>query len=1040
MKALIGWCVDHARTVLLLLGLMLIAGAIAYDRIAREAAPEIDIPIFFVTVTYPGISGEEAERLMLRPMERELQGLDGLDTMQSWAGEGFAMLRLDFQAGWNNRDALSDVREEVDNVRPDLPAEAQEPVVQEVDLSLFPVLTSTLSGPVSERALVQLARELRDRIEAKPGVLEVNIGGDREEQLEVLVDPLVLESYQLSLDEISSAISRNNRLIAAGAVDTGIGRIPLRVSGTLEDVPDVLDTAVRVRDDTVVRIRDVAEVRQSYRDPESFTRIDGQPSVSLEIRKRAGANILDVVQRSRAIIEDAREGFPEAVEVHYLQDMAEDVAELLGDLENNVITAVLIVALVILAVMGLRAAVLVGIAIPGAFLAGILSIHLLGETLNIVVLFSLILVVGMLVDGAVVVVELADRLVAEGRSRHDAFRDAARRMAWPITAAVATTLAVFFPILFWPGLIGEFIFLLPATVIITLTASLLMALVFVPVLGSVFGQRRAAFPEQGRQARAANEGRFEELHGITRRYVTLLRPMVAHPGWTLAFTATVMLLAYSLYAAHGRGVSFFPDIEPEFAQIQVQARGDLSVHEADALMRRVEERVRDVPEITTIYTRTIGTQFGRLQGNHAEDVIGIVQLELTDWRARDPATEVLARLRKRVADIPGMVTQVRAQERGPGEERPIRIELRGDDRQQLTRAVEQVRAGMHSVGGFTDVEDDLPLPGVELEVHFDREEAARFGVDVPMIGQGVQLLTDGALLGTYRPEHSDEEVDIRLRLPSGQRHLQQLANLGLSTPQGIVPLANFAELVPVPATGLIKRIDGRRAHAVTADVQAGELVTERLARLEQVLAEEELPPGVNLRVRGEAEEQAEAADFLLLAFALSIFLMFLMLVTQFNRIRQALLVMSAIIFSTAGVLLALLVRGEPFGIVMSGIGVLAVAGIVVNNNIVLIDSYNEKLRDGLAPAEAALRASALRMRPVLLTAVTTILGLMPMVLAWTVDFVGRDFHVGAPSTDYWVQLATAVAGGLLFATPLTLLFTPAMLAWMDGRRRDSSGT
>ncbi len=1035
MKALIAWAVDRFRTVLLFLVLVLTLGASAYVMVPKEAAPEIDIPTFFISVPYPGVSPDDAERLMLRPLEREIQSVPGIDEMRSWAGEGFALVRVDFRPGWDNREALSDLREEVDQVRPELPAGAEEPRVTEVDLSLFPVLTVSLSGPVEERTLLRMARGLRDRIEAQPGVLEADIAGDRKDQMEILVDPLVLETYELSFDELTRAIERNNRLIAAGAVDTGAGRIPLRVPGTIDGVEDVLDTAVRVENDTVVRVRDVADVRQAYVDPEEFTRINGQPAVSLEVRKQSGANILEVVAAARQVVEEARADWPDSVEIVYLQDQARDVADLLGDLESNVITAVLIVTVVILALMGARAALLVGLAIPGAFLGGILVIYLMGFTLNIVVLFSLILVVGMLVDGAVVVVELADRYVAEGTPRREAFRAAAQRMAWPITTAIATTLAVFAPMLLWPGLVGEFIVYLPATVIVTLIASLAMALVFIPALGSVMGQYRPANPTQTRQVRAAESGRYDELHGVTAAYIRVLRFLVARPGWTLAGTAGFMVLAYALYAAFGRGVEFFPDVEPEHVQIQVQARGDLSVWEADTLVRQVEAMVRDVPDVEHVYARTIGTQLARLQGNYAEDVIGLVRLELTSWRVRAPATEIIENLREHTAHLPGILLRFRAQQRGPGEGRPIVIETSSDEVERIPPVVRKIRDAMDEIGGFVDVEDDLPLPGVELEVRFDREQAARFGVDVPLLGEGVQLLTRGVLLGTYRPDFTDEEVDIRLRLPLQQRHLQQLANLSLPSADGLIPLANFAELVPVPATGLIKRRDGRRAYTIEADAAPGRLVDDQVRALRAQLAEVEPDAAVEIRFRGEAEEQQEAGRFLMGAFALSLFLMLAMMVTQFNSFTQALLVLSAILFSTAGVLLALLVRGEPFGIVMSGIGVLALAGIVVNNNIVLIDNYNEQRGRDLDAREAALRAAAQRMRPVVLTAMTTILGLMPMVLAWTVDFPGRDFYIGAPATDFWVQLATVIAGGLFFATPLTLLFTPAMLVMTDRFRR-----
>ncbi|OOG24778.1 MFS transporter [Thioalkalivibrio denitrificans] len=1033
MNVLIQAALDRSRTVLLLLLMILTAGGMAYVSIPKEAAPDIDIPIFFVSVTYSGISPEDSERLLVRPLERELLPLAGLKELQARAGEGFALIRLDFEPGYDNRQALADVREQVDLVRGQLPPGTDEPQVVEVDLSMFPVLTTTLSGPVPERTLVRIARDLRDRLEALPGVLEVNIGGDREDVLEVMADPLVMETYRIPYQQLIEAIERNNRLVAAGAMDTGAGRVTLKVPGVIESLEDVLDLPVMVDAGTVVTFGDVATGRRTFKDPEGFARINGQPAVSLEIRKRAGANIIHTVDDALAVIEAARADWPEALRVDHLQNMADDIADLLGDLENNVILAIVLVMLTIVAALGGRSSWLVGLAIPGAFLGGILVIYLLGFTLNIVVLFSLILVVGILVDGAIVVVEQADRYLAEGMDRREAFGGAAVRMSWPIIASTLTTLAVFFPMLFWPGMVGEFMFFLPATVLVTLTASLLMALIFIPTLGSLVGARDASRPAQVARIQAAERGDFEHIDGFTARYVRLLRVLVNRPGQTFSVAAILVVAAYAVYGQFGRGVDFFPHVEPRFAQVQIQARGDLSVWEADALVRRVEQRLLDVPEIQTVYARTIGTPRERLIADYAEDVIGVIQLELIDWRLRPPAAEILSRLRAETDDLPGVILQFREQERGPREGKPIQVEVSGRDVSQLSEAVARLRDHMDRLGGFVDVEDDRSLPGVELRVEVDHREAARYGADIGLLGNAVQMLTQGIRLGGYRPDDADEEVDIRVRFPFDERNLAQLVNLRVPTAYGLVPINNFVDFRPAPKTGIIKRVDGRRSFTVTADAAAGLLVDHQVRRLQAAIAEDGLPEGVEIRFRGQAEEQAEALGFLELAFVLAVFLMFVILVTQFNSLYQAVLVLSAIVFSTAGVLLGLILRQEPFGIVMSGVGVIALAGIVVNNNIVLIDTYNVLRRQGLDRVEAALRTGAQRLRPVLLTSITTILGLLPMVLGLTVDFTGRDFSIGAPSTQYWVQLATAISGGLLVATPLTLLVTPVMLAWGDRR-------
>nr|WP_284047527.1 efflux RND transporter permease subunit [Guyparkeria hydrothermalis] len=1032
---------SRSRSVLLLLLALLAAGGIAYVQIAKEAAPDVDVPIFFVSVSYPGISPEDSERLLIRPLERELSTIEGLDEIRASAGEGFALLRLDFRAGYDNRRALADVREEVDLVRPELPPGAEEPVVNEVDLSMFPVLTATLSGSVPEATLIRIARDLRDRIEAVPGVLEVEIGGEREDLLEVMVDPQTLETYRLPYNELIAALERNNRLVAAGAIDTGAGRLTLKVPGVIESVEDVLDLPALAHDGTVVTFDEVATARRTFKDPEGFARVNGQPAISLEIRKRGGANILDTVAAARTIIADASHDWPGGVEVRYLQDQARDVRDLLGDLENSVLTAIVLVMLVIVAALGGRSSWLVGLSIPGAFLGGVLVLYLLGYTLNIVVLFSLILVVGMLVDGAIVVIEQADRYLAEGRAE-TAYRDAAQRMAWPIIASVATTLAVFLPMLFWPGMVGEFMFYLPATVIITLLMSLAMALVFIPVLAASLGGEQPSRPEQVKHIRAAEAGRFDELDGGTGRYVTLLRWTVTHPVQTLVAAVVVTGGLFVAYAELGRGVDFFPEIEPRFAQIQVQARGDLSVWEADDLVRSVESRLLDRPSLKTVYARTIGSSRDRLAQDYAEDVIGVIQLEFVDWQQRPPAADILDRLRADLAGIPGVRLQFLTESGGPQEGKPVVLEVSGERKGAsvgaLSAGVEHLRDGMQTVGGFVDVEDDRPLPGVEIRLEIDHREAARFGADVSLLGRAVQMLTRGLELGDYRPADADEEVEIRVRFPFDERNLVQLVNLRVPTQAGLVPIRNFVDFVPAPKTGIINRVDGRRTFTVEADVGPGRLVDERLGVLTDWLEAHPLPDGLRQAVRGQQEDQAEAGQFLSWAFVIAIGLMLLILITQFNSVYQAFLVLSAIVISTGGVLLALILRGEPFSVVMSGIGVIALAGVVVNDNIVLIDTFNQLRREGVPAEEAALRTGAQRLRPVVLTSVTTVLGLTPMVFGLTIDFIGREFSIGAPSTQYWVQLATAIAGGLIAATALTLLFTPAMLAWAERRGEQSA--
>ncbi|MCU7843922.1 MAG: efflux RND transporter permease subunit [Candidatus Thiodiazotropha sp. (ex Monitilora ramsayi)] len=1011
MNAIIDLAFSRSRTVLLTLCFVLISGALAYQSIPKESEPDIAIPIIYVSMTHDGISPEDAERLLIRPMEKELQSIEGLKEMKSTGGEGHASVQLEFSAGFDSNQALTDVREKVDLAKVKLPEATDEPEVVEVNVALFPVLTISLSGPIPERSLVNIARELQDRIEALPGVLEAVIGGDREALLEVVVDPAVMETYGVHYEELFSLVTNNNMLVAAGAMDTGAGRLVLKVPGVIEGPEDVLNMPVKVDGSRVVTFGEVATVRRGFKDPESFARVGGQPAVTLEVKKRVGANIIETIAQVREVVETEQVHWPSGLEVAYMQDKSDQIREMLGDLQNNILSAIILVMIVIIAALGPRSAILVGLAIPGSFLAAILVLDAMGYTLNIVVLFSLILVVGMLVDGAIVVTELADRRMREGSKPGQAYASAAKRMSWPITASTITTLAVFMPLLFWPGVVGEFMKFLPITVIIALSASLSMALVFVPVLGgSITGRQR--------NSETVADGI------VTQRYTRLLAKLLRHPGKTLLVAIMAMVGAYAGYISLGKGVEFFPDVEPEFALVQVHARGDLSVYEKDAIVRQVEQRVLDMDELASVYARSFNSASGQ---NIAEDVIGTIQLEFIDWDKRRPAAEILEEMRQRTADIAGIQLEFRKAEDGPSGGKPIQIEFSARDFSRVPAAVAVVRDLMREQGGYVDVEDDRPLPGIEWRLEVNRELAARYGADVAMLGNAVQMITNGIKVTDYRPDDTDDEVDIRVRFPYSERNLGQLDQLRVSTARGMVPISNFVTVKPAPKSGTLTRVDAKRVITLQADVAEGLLPDSQLKGLQAAIAAAALDPEVTIGFKGEDEDQREAMEFLIGAFISAIFLMGLVLVTQFNSLYQAFLVLSAIVFSTAGVLLGLLITAQPFGIVMVGLGIIALAGIVVNNNIVLIDTYNRIRRDGLDSIAAAVETGRRRLRPVFLTAFTTVLGLMPMVLAMNIDIIHRTISFGAPSTQWWTQLASAIAGGLSFATLLTLILTPCLL-------------
>ena len=1035
MAPIIEGALSHARTVLSIFVLLLIAGTVSYNSISKESSPDIDIPIIYISMHLEGISPDDAERLLLRPMEQELTTIDGVKEMRASGYQGGGNVVLEFTAGFDKDKALDDVQKAVDQARPELPADVEEPTVSEVNFSLFPVLVINLSGSMPERALLKLAQNLQDKVEAVPTVLESAIVGDREELVEIIVNPELLESYGLDGVEILNFFNLSNRLVAAGNLDTGAGNFAIEVPGLFEDIYDVMNMPLKTSGDSVIKVSDVAEIRRTFKDPVNFARLNGERAISIEVVKRSGENIIDTIADVRAVVEQERTFWPDGVEVTFTQDESKQIKTMLLDLQNNVISAILLVMIVVVWALGVRSALLVGIAIPGAFLTGILVVYAMGLTVNIVVLFSLILSVGMLVDGAIVVTELADRKMAEGLPKGQAYAIASKRMAWPITSSTATTLAAFAPLLFWPGIPGEFMKYMPITMICVLSASLLMALIFVPTLGSLFGKAGAANdPEMKKTLAAAEEGDLSDIKGFTGWYLKILGGALKIPGIILIIAFVVLISVQMAYGKFGKGVEFFPDIEPEFATVLVHARGNLSIHEKDQLVKEVEDRIVGMEGLKSVYTRSGDSS---QQGSDlAEDVVGQIQLQFKDWSERKPADEILNDIRENTDDIAGIMVETRKAEDGPSSGKAVQIQLASRFPEKLEGTTKLILSALEELGDFRDIEDSRPLPGIDWELDVDRAQASKFGLNITTIGYYVRMVTNGLEVAEYRPDESDEEIDIVIRHEKDRRTLDQLDRVRIETPQGgSVPISSFVDRTPQPAVGVINRADQRRIVTVKADLPPRMNITAKVDDIRAWLEKNQnkLDPEVQITFKGDDEEQRESQAFLMNAFAVALFIMAIILVTQFNSFYSALLILSAVIMSTIGVMIGLMVTGQPFGIIMSGVGVIALAGIIVNNNIVLIDTFDQLRKNypKMDTRELVLRTGAQRLRPVLLTTVTTVVGLMPMVLQMNIDFASREISIGAPSTQWWVQLSTAVVFGLSFSTVLTLVVTPSALMLRD---------
>jgi multidrug efflux pump len=1203
MKGIVDWAGAHARMIIAFVVMSVVIGWSAYSGLPKEGEPDIEIPILVVSVPFPGISAADSEKLLVKPMESKLQDLDGLKSLRGTAAENYANIVMEFEFGWDKTKILADVRDKMNQAEAEFPTGADQYSLEEVNFSEFPILIVSLSGDLPERTLLRVTKDLQDTIEALPPVLEAGIAGDRDEMLEVIIDPLALEAYNVSAGELISVVSNNNLLIAAGEVETAQGAFSVKIPSSFDEPRDVYELPVKVNGDSVVTLGELADIRLTFEDRQGTARFNNKETVALQVVKRKGFNIIDTSTLVRETVKAAQADWPqelqEAIRVDVTLDQSKTVDNMVKQLEGSVLTAIALVMIVVLASLGTRSALLVGFAIPTSFLLCFILLGIMGIAVSNIVMFGLILAVGMLVDGAIVVVEYAESSIERGEGPMTAYTGAAKRMFWPIVSSTATTLCAFLPMLFWPGVPGQFMGMLPVTLIFVLSASLIVALIYLPVMGGVAGRIADWFDSRAQSfanvrwplhlagliglivliiVGMAGSGQFQGLIGtpfadldgrnivgsvipsvvLALVYVAgfllfsavalfgLLMLVAAVLGYRIRFYRLIshltgrdirarkrkisagykrslfgkftsliannpimplaVIVAITLFVAstlfyfinNNNGVEFFVESETEQAIVYVRARGNLSLEEKDAMVREVETAIASVEGIESVFAFAgsggLNTNNGGASG--PLDTIGQIQIELAEWGFRRDDTEILDEMQAKMDAIPGVLTEVLAQDRGPAGGKPVNLRLKGDNWPDLQAAAEIARTKFDETQGLITIEDTRPLPGIDWQIDVDVEAAGRYKADVATVGAMVQLVTRGLLLDTMRVDSSDEEIEIRVRLPEDARVLSTLDTLKVRTPDGLIPLSNFISRKPVQKLGQIDRIDQARFFDVKADVlpaltilqtpagenlayavklkedapapetgvmltapsgdryktnrawlegettfealeeavDEGEFTTlivnanERIAALTTWLEEDSpLPASVSFEWAGDTEEEAESQAFLSSAFAAALGLMFVILLAQFNSFYNSVLVLLAVVLSTTGVLWGMILMDQTFSIIMTGTGIVALAGIVVNNNIVLIDTYQEYSRY-MPRLEAITRTAEARIRPVLLTTITTMAGLAPMMFGLSLNFLEGGYSIDSPTALWWKQLATAVVFGLGVATFLTLILTPALLA------------
>jgi len=1061
--------IKNRISVVVLAIIIFTVGIYCYSILPRESEPDITIPNVFVSTSYKGVSSSDIETSITIKIEKKLKGLDRVKKIQSVSSEGLSQINIEFLPGTDIDDVIQKVKDKVDEAKQELPGDLEDdPSVFEVNFSEMPIVVFSLSGTCGITRLKEIADDLEEEIESIPGVLEAEVTGGREREIRIEVDPDKLAYYRIPITAFQNAVYSENQNTSGGSITLGDGRYQLRVPGEFESPEEIYYLVVSSFEGKPVYLKDLARVVDGFKDETSRSRLNGHTAVNITVKKRVGENIIEITDKIDELLERRQHSWPQGTRITKLMDRAKEVRLMIADMENNIISGLILVIIVLFFALGFRNAVLVSLAIPFSMLLSFIILHALGITLNIVVLFSLTLALGMLVDNAIVIIENVYRYMEQGVPRIQAAMKATSEVAYPVIGSTITTLAAFFPMIFWPGIMGEFMKYLPITLIITLSSSLFVAMVINPALAAIFmrlKKEKHQLPKQlsADEVSASGEKPIEIKGLVLTLYTRFLKKALNHRMVVIFISFSFLILLYQIWLlAVGleKPVEFFPDLDPDSAYVNIDPPEGADLDYLDRIIKKVEMAVcginndnemlsldlyeasfkakrhqkaggeeffgpSDLNNIEHIYSKAIETSGGVSFASNLPNHIGIQFLDLEDRKR--PSAESLEEIRKRVKDIPGARITVAEQEGGPPTGAPINIEISGDNFRVLGNIAKQIGKIIAQVPFVEDIQDDYVEGIPSVRIRIDRQKAALFGLSTDAIGFALKTAYKGLDISTYH--EGDEDFDITVTLTEDDRRVTDvLHKLMLPTPSGqLVPLTTIASIDYTGSIGDIVRINHDRVVTVKANVDETKLpgpVARKQA--EELLKEFQLPAGYRIQFTGEFEFQKESEEFLTKAFIIAIFLIFLILVTLFNSVEQPAIIMTSVILSLGGAFLGLTVLKSPFGIIMSGVGVISLAGVVVNNAIVLIDYANKLRQRGMKIKEAVISAGATRLRPVILTAVTTILGLLPMVTGVSFDFHKMSISLVSSSTQWWQNMAIVVIFGLMIATFLTLVVVPVL--------------
>lgn len=1081
------FAVKQRVSVLVLMAMISILGIVSYLSIPKESDPEVVIPIISISTPYPGVAPRDVETLVTRVLEEKLNTIADLKELESTSVEGYSNIIAEFETTMDMEEALQKVREKVDLAKPDLPPDVEEPIITEINLSEFPIMQVNISGEYDLVRLKEVAEAVQERLEQIPALLDVRLSGGLEREVKVEVDLPKLQFYGLAFGDVIDAIRNENVTIPGGAIDVGHQKYLVRVNGEFPDTRIIEDIVITTRGGRPIYVRDVASVDFGFKDRESYARLDGNPVVTLDIIKRAGENIIEVADAVKAAIDELEPTFPATTVVKITSDQSTAIRDMVSSLENNIISGLILVVAVLLFFLGVRNATFVGISIPLSMLLSFIVMKAMGISMNMVVLFALILALGMLVDNAIVVVENIYRFREEGYDNVTAAVRATSEVAIPVITSTLTTVAAFLPLAFWPGVVGEFMSFLPKTVIITLTSSLFVALVIVPVLCALFmrleGERSAPLSPAARWTllggagllflgiAAANPltavllaatviglvivhrlvlarvGRWFQDRAVPfmiDRYERRLRWALDHRFIVVGGAAAVFVLTFVAFGMFNAGVEFFPeDIPPSTVYAQIDVPDGTHVDFTNAVAERIEEELKGLAGIRDAESvvATVGGGGGNIfmSGGDATVAVNFKRYDLREFDTFETLREMQERIGKGIA---GADVKIEKLEMGPPSGKPVTIEIVGEDPEvlrALADRVVQILEASPVYARLEGLESDMARGRPELIVDVDREKAALYGLSTAEVGRTVRTAIQGTEAAKFRDGNDEYDIVVRLAKPY-REDLNALRDLTVVAEGRQIPLPSVATWRIDEGFGSIKRRDMDRVATVSSDVRTGENSNAVLAEVQKTLAgfAAELPPGYVLRYGGQQEDQMEAQQFLGNAFGVALMLIAFILISQFNSVVKPVIILTSVIMSTVGVLVGLMIFRMPFGIIMTGVGVISLAGVVVNNAIVLIDYIDVlRSREGMSRREALVRAGMTRFRPVILTAVTTVLGLVPLATGFNFDFLGLytrldpNIYWGGEQAAWWGGMAVAVIVGLTFATVLTLVLVPVSYSLVD---------